>query len=109
MSNKKSNEELQNRREFFKKAAKAALPVIGAVVLANVPIAKSKAATGCDGYCYTGCASSCDNGCFIGCRGGCDDYCNSTCVGGCYVTCDYGCKSTCEGQCRGTCIYGNMY
>ena len=29
MEKKNSNEELQSRREFFKKAAKAALPVVG--------------------------------------------------------------------------------
>ena len=36
MENKKKDE-LQNRREFFKKAAKGALPILGAIVLANVP------------------------------------------------------------------------
>ena len=38
MEKKNSNEELQSRREFFKKAAKAALPVVGAVVLSSLPI-----------------------------------------------------------------------
>ena len=36
MGNKKK-EELQSRRDFFKKAAKGVLPVFGAVVLAGVP------------------------------------------------------------------------
>lgn len=36
MENKKKDE-LQNRREFFKKAAKGALPILGAIVLANMP------------------------------------------------------------------------
>ena len=36
MENKKKDE-LQNRREFFKRAAKGALPILGAIVLANVP------------------------------------------------------------------------
>ena len=36
MENKKKDE-LQNRREFFKKAAKGALPILGAIVMANVP------------------------------------------------------------------------
>ncbi len=31
----KKNEKLQSRREFFKKAAKGALPILGAIVLAN--------------------------------------------------------------------------
>jgi len=59
MSKKKSNEELQNRREFFKKAAKAALPVVGAVVLSSLPIVKSKAVTNCwNGGCVNGCGNS---------------------------------------------------
>ena len=80
MQNKNENEELQSRREFFKKAAKAALPVIGAVVVASIPTMKAKAQD-----CY------------------------GTCYGSCYTGCQYGCKMTCEGGCRGTCIYGNMY
>ena len=31
------NEELQSRRDFFKKAAKGALPILGAIVLAGSP------------------------------------------------------------------------
>ena len=34
MKTKNENEELQSRREFFKSAAKKALPVIGAIALA---------------------------------------------------------------------------
>lgn len=37
MVKKEKNEELQSRREFFKKAAKGALPILGAVVLASAP------------------------------------------------------------------------
>ena len=33
----KKNEELQSRREFFKKAAKGALPILGAILLAGMP------------------------------------------------------------------------
>ena len=35
---KKENNEIQSRREFFKKAAKGALPILGAVLLASSPI-----------------------------------------------------------------------
>lgn len=86
MQNKNENEELQSRREFFKKAAKAALPVIGAVVVASMPIEKASG-----------------QNCFCGWN------CTGTCSGSCHYTCEEGCKNTCEGQCRGTCIYGNMY
>lgn len=83
MSNKNSNEELQSRREFFKKAAKAALPVVGAVVLGSLPInlqATETEATGCDG-------------CWSGCWGGCQ--------GGCKGSCSYSCKGSCSGSAKG--------
>ena len=85
MSNKNSNEELQSRREFFKKAAKAALPVVGAVVLSSLPIVKSEAATGCwDG----GCSYECDGSCNDSCYGSCKGTCNASCKWGC----GYGCS-----------------
>ncbi len=86
MSNKNSNEELQSRREFFKKAAKAALPVVGAVVLSSLPIVKSEAATdcqACQNLCGIGCAHSCEGGCKTSCYGRCYNTCHGTCSGGC--------------------------
>lgn len=77
MSNKKQNEELQSRREFFKKAAKAALPVVGAVVMASLPNVM-QAATGCKTTCMGYCV-----GCSGTCTGTCDGTCRSTCIGGC--------------------------
>lgn len=32
---KQQNEELQSRREFFKKAAKGALPILGSIVIVH--------------------------------------------------------------------------
>jgi len=32
------NEELQSRRQFFKKAAKGTRPILGAIALANMPL-----------------------------------------------------------------------
>ena len=87
MSNKKSSEELQSRREFFKKAAKAALPVVGAVVLSSLPVLKSEAATGCDFSCDYGCQSTCYGDCKSGCQQGCYR----------------GCRNTCDGTCSGVC------
>lgn len=46
MKDNKKNEELQSRREFFKKAAKGALPIIAAAVMASAP-AVVKAAENC--------------------------------------------------------------
>ena len=54
METKNKNEEIQSRREFFKKAAKVALPVVGAIALANLPIANAEAQYGC-----LGCGQSC--------------------------------------------------
>ena len=92
MSSKNSNEELQSRREFFKKAAKAALPVVGAVVLSSLPISVNASETGC-GYtcsnsCYTGCSTSCGYGCSGSCKGGCG-----------------GCKGVCRSSCSGNAFY----
>ncbi|MBE6318378.1 MAG: Cys-Xaa-Xaa-Xaa repeat radical SAM target protein [Bacteroidales bacterium] len=81
------NEELKSRRDFFKKAVKSALPILGAVVLASSPIV-SKAATtmGCD---YT-CKTSCANDCYGSCRYGCQSTCTGTCSGSCKTSCSSG-------------------
>ena len=86
MSNKKQNEELQSRREFFKKAAKAALPVVGAVIFSAIPndsfasSIKSSECQGCTSICTgcTGCSAAC-GGCTscTGCTG-----CSLNCYGG---------------------------
>lgn len=95
MSNKNKNEELQSRREFFKKAAKAALPVVGAVVMSTMPLVKAEAITGCD----YGCLSSCSGACYQGCQGTCYGNCQNGCQQGCYT----GCRNTCQGTCSGGC------
>lgn len=81
MENKK-NEELQSRREFFKKAAKAALPVVGAVVLSSLPIAEAK-------------AFSCNNNCVESCGGGCLGTCQNLCA----LSCGNSCQNTCQHHC----------
>lgn len=78
MKDQKKNEELQSRREFFKNAAKAALPILGAVVLANAPViaraANSDAPMGCSqSTCSGGCKNSCTS-CQYTCQGGCKNY-----------------------------------
>ena len=96
MSNKKQNEELQSRREFFKKAAKAALPVVGAVVMSSLPFAKAEATkTGCN-----------NNTCMYGCSGGCYNGCQRTCYGSCKNDCQQGCYMGCRNTCQGTCSGG---
>ena len=92
MEKKNKNEELQTRREFFKKAASAALPILGAALLASNPIvAKATEADRCyAGYACTGaCSGSCKTSCYSGCK--------TTCSGTCSGTCRYGCDGTCKG------------
>ena len=81
MENKK-NEKLQSRREFFKKAAKVALPVVGAVVLSSLPIAEAK-------------ASGCNNNCVYTCGGGCQGTCQNMCA----LSCGNSCQNTCQHHC----------
>lgn len=101
MEKKERNEELQSRREFFKNAAKATLPILGAVLVSNVPFVANAAKTpmgceyGCQASCYTGCFTACSNhacrtDCTTSCTGGCDRTCFGTCVG----TCAYACTSS---------------
>ena len=45
MDKKKRNEEIQSRREFFKNAAKGTLPILGAIILSNIPIAAKASET----------------------------------------------------------------
>lgn len=90
MSNKNSSEELQSRREFFKKAAKVVLPVVGAVVLSSLPILKSEAAsTGCS---YGNCEGYCSGSCY----GGCGNSCGGNCIGSCSGDCQMSCRGTCR-------------
>lgn len=77
MANKKS-EDLQSRREFFKSAAKAALPVIGAVVLSHLPLQEMEAANSCRNWC-----TSCTGSCTGACTGACARSCSGSCSGGC--------------------------
>ena len=71
MKQKKTNVELQSRREFFKKAAKTAMPVVGAMVMASLPsnlfATNSTSCKGCTGGCTGGC-SSCTGSCFGSCK-----------------------------------------
>lgn len=82
------NEDIQSRREFFKEAAKKALPVVGAIVLASSPsvaqmvqLSPSDCNTGCTGGCRTGCEEGCSHNCNTTCKDTCKDHCNTTCKG----------------------------
>lgn len=83
MKNKNHDEELQSRREFFKKAAKGALPILGAILLANTPVlsqASEKEPMGCSD---DGCSYTCSTSCARACRGTCDALCRDSCYNSC--------------------------
>ena len=112
------NEELLSRRSFFKSAAKAAIPILGFIVLSKFSIpSEAKPVTGCEkacvgdcGYacqsCWTGCTGSCKsecsgNGCKTGCYGNCNDRCAKQCSG----LCNNRCYDSCQGGCKKGCGY----
>lgn len=101
MENKKERkEEIQSRREFFKKAAKGALPILGAVILASSPIiskAVEKESMGCSSSCYRSCVGTCEGDCTSRCKDGCSG-CGTSCQKGCANSCNGGCKYTCKGS-----------
>lgn len=72
MDKKMNNEELQSRREFFKRAAKGALPIIAGAILASNPAVSEAAnnAMSCAG-CNNRCMNSCFNTCYNSCSGKC--------------------------------------
>ena len=76
MKKNKKNEELQSRREFFKKAAKGTLPILGLITFGPAVL------------------SSCDK----------DDDDSSGSSSGC-KTCSSGCKGTCQLVCKGNAVW----
>ena len=103
MENKKKDE-LQNRREFFKKAAKGVLPILSAIVLTNVPSllkASENEPMGCSNGCWYSCYDTCKNTCIGSCSS-----CNGRCASDCQNTCLGGCERTCSGSCEGSCYTG---
>ncbi len=96
MEKENKNEGLQSRRDFFKKAAKGVLPVLGAITLLGTP-GIVKAVEG---------ASDCSYSCSYGCSNTCRGTCSGGCSGACGGACSYSCQNTCKGSCQGRCSYG---
>ena len=93
-SNKIIMKENISRREFFKKAVKVTLPILGAAILPKIDLlannSVSKAETpqtcygsSCIGLCTTTCHSGCKGGCGETCTGSCKDQCGGNCSGSC--------------------------
>lgn len=100
----KKDEELKSRRDFFKKATKSALPILGAIILSSTPfVSKAAIATGCNTTCALRCTTTC-----FGCKGGCTSTCKGcrySCTEGCFGGCTYECKGGCKDNCGGQCSY----
>lgn len=108
--NGKMNEELQSRRDFFKKLAKGTLPLLGGIALSNLPLSgnasnqlpnnqneESEVKMGCDWGCTGGCKASCGRVCSYGCTNSCSGGCDGACKGYCQGTCKGSCSSSCSG------------
>ena len=97
MKKSKKNEELQSRREFFKSAAKGALPILAFTVLGPSFLSsckkddddKKSSSSGCGSMCTGGCQSSCSGDC----DGGCTNNCDGLCGGDCWAYCESKYKS----------------
>ena len=84
MKEKEGNKEFQTRREFFKKAAKGALPIIAGMSLSGCSFLMDTLSPSYGGgYSDSGGCSTCSGGCSGGCDGSCQWGCESTCKGGC--------------------------
>ena len=92
-------EEVQSRREFFKSAAKKALPILGAIALTQLPfVAKSH-----ENQIIHDCDYNCANGCYGGCAGSCEGTCSGSCENECNTSCYGTCRGSCEGNCGDLC------
>lgn len=118
------NNKIQNRREFFKQAAKKTLPILAIapilqscdtmlIVLEAMAEASTQYQNSQPTSTYTpqssystpsgcgACSSACNNSCTGNCRG----TCSSGCSGGCTGTCNKSCKGDCSVVCASGCVY----
>lgn len=93
MNKKNEHEELRSRREFFKVAAKGALPILAFTVLGSSFLTSCQkpdtTEKGCGSKCTGGCQSSCSGDC----DGGCTNNCDGLCGGDCWAYCESKYKS----------------
>ena len=101
----RKEDELLNRRQFFKKAGKGVLPILGAIALSNIPILGN--AINHEGEAELGCNLGCSNGCYNSCYTTCRLMCSGSCRGGCQGQCTGACARSCSGSCSGSCSYSS--
>ena len=105
------NKNLQNRREFFKEAAKMSLPMLSFALFASTPMLTScvkdpvptTCGGNCTGNCSTDCSSSCGNTCSSGCGSDCAEICSRSCGESCSNDCSTECANTCSNDCDTEC------
>lgn len=117
-----NDNELMNRRRFFKKTAKEMLPMLGAFVAAPTVIMSTLSSCGgcedCEAACQDDCEGSCRYNCYDSCSsssagGGCSDCSSScsanatssicsSCANDCSSSCKESCKHTCSTSCEGS-------
>lgn len=81
------NKDLQGRREFFKEAAKKALPLFAVAVLGPNLLSSCRKDNYGGGSSSTGCGNSCSGSCKTNCSGSCEGDCAGDCDDGCYQAC----------------------
>lgn len=90
-------DETQNRRQFFKEAAKKTLPILGMAVMAmtipNTLQSCKKISLGCEDVCTNACKTSCKTTCVGGAKCSCGVGCATACTTGCKNTCNISCKT----------------
>ena len=78
MEKNKKKEELQSRREFFKKTAKGVLPILALTMLGSTVLSScgddDNEPSGCKSNCTGNCKDSCQGSCKWSCAGGSDRY-----------------------------------
>lgn len=97
MEKKQRKEELQSRREFFKKATQKTIPIIGLMLLSSPVKLWASSISPCD--CARNCKGDCESDCGLNCASGCYRDCSTDCKGSCYK----GCKTSCDGSCTDSC------
>ena len=103
------NDELMNRRRFFKKTAKEMLPMLGAFVAAPT-ILTTMTSCGCDG-CEATCSDDCDAACHFQCTESCSNNSQKSSCSGCWSECSVSstastcsnCSNNCSSSCNDTC------
>lgn len=83
-----NDEGLQTRREFFKKATKSILPIVGFITLGPMTFSSCEKEIGSCNDCSNGCATNCDYSCSgVASSSSCRS-CSSSCSGSCHSSCE---------------------